>query len=226
MRISYWNGLPPPSERSFCPLESYSMLCYWTICLDVFQWSFPKHSMAACNDYVSWLPREWCSEESTGCEGSYTPSACCRQVRRRKHPGENSLTLPFCLSLIRDGEFCSLDLHSLSSPARMVVCFRESTPSVGSLWFLFGWKNLCWVFLCELSFFLSFGHFLYILIPPWSVNPAPPLIFGSNVFFFCLSVIDGISGWLWVFLPTPAFKHQGTSLLEPFFLVLFVQCFV
>ena len=49
-------------------------------------------------------------------------------------------------------------------------------------------------------FFFFFGYFLYILIPPWSVTPAPPLIFGSSGFFVCSSsIIDRISGWLWVF---------------------------
>lgn len=225
MRISYWNGLPPPSERSFCPLESYSMLCYWTICLDVFQWSFPKHSMAACNDYVSWLPREWCSEESTGCEGSYTPSACCRQVRRRKHPGENSLTLPFCLSLIRDGEFCSLDLHSLSSPARMVFCFREWTPSVGSLWFLFGWKNLCWVFLCELSFFLL-AIFYTFWFPPDQWTLLRLWFLGPMFFFFVyLSLMESVGG-CGFFSQRQLLNTKGPVCLNPFFFVLFVQCFV
>lgn len=129
---------------------------------------------------------------------------------------ENSLTLPFCLSLIRDGEFCSLDLHSLSSPARMVVCFRESTPSVGSLWFLFGWKNLCWVFLCELSFFLL-AIFYTFWFPPDQWTLLRLWFLGPMFFFFVyLSLMESV-GDCGFFSQRQLLNTKGPVCLNPFF---------
>lgn len=201
MRISYWNGLSHPQKDDFAHLNP-------TPCFAIkqFVWMFSNDPF----QNTRWQPVMIMSADCHGNDAARKVEA----VKAHTHlqlvvlrcVGGNTQerTLSrclFCLSLIRDGVFCSLDLHSFSSPAQMVVCFREWTPSVGSPWFLFGWKNLCWVFLCELSFF----RFLYFLIPPWSVTPAPPLIFGSNVCFF-LFICHWWNQWVAVgFSPNASF---------------------
>ena len=85
---------------------------------------------------------------------------------------------------------------------RWLCVFRESTPSDGSVFSVWGETLECLRFL-SIHFF-----------PPWSVTFASP--FMGQMFFLFIYHFDRISGWLWVLFPPPPLRHPGTSLLWPF----------
>ena len=100
-------------------------------------------------------------------------------------------------------------IRGLLLPCSVLCVFRESTPSVCFLRFLFGWKVQCawdfffWpVFIHFVPPLFSISHFIF-----WFLGPV----------FFCLSItlVESVL-WLWVLFPLPPFRHQGTSLPWPF----------
>ena len=111
-----------------------------------------------------------------------SPSAGCNQSAGRWYQGAAALLL------------------------RWMCVFRESTPSVGSLCFLFGVK--IWV---ECLRFLSFVQFLYILFPPLISDSYFTFGFWVQCFLFVYH-FDRFSGWWWVLFPLPPFRHQATTM--------------
>ena len=95
--------------------------------------------------------------------------------------------------------------------------FRESTPSLGSLHFLFEGRSGL-----SVGDFISSGQFSYILFPPLFSDSQ--FTFGFSVHSFCLSIflIESVGGC--VLFPPPPFRHRGTCLLWTF--CDFTQCFV